>query len=162
MRYGLFVIVLFFGSLKISAGADPKYPVNQIPEDLKKGMYAVIRDSKTEIKISNTSKLVWHEYKAITIFNVKGNRNGIEAVYYDKLSKVNFFKGTVYDAQGNVIKRLKGNEIEDQSAVSGFSLYEDDRVKVGDLRQAQYPYTVEFEYEVEYEFSVFYSMFPSL
>lgn len=152
-------LLFFFGLSTLSIAADPKYPVSEIPEELKKGMYAVVRESKTEIKISSKSKMVWHEYKAITIFNVKANRNAKEVVYYDKLSKVTSFKGTVYDAQGNVIKRLKGNEIVDQSAVSGFSLYEDDRVKIGDLRQSQYPYTVEFEYQVEYNFLFFLPSF---
>lgn len=159
MRRYLLAFLLTVESLSLCLAADPKYPVSEIPEELKKGMYAVVRDSKTEIKITSKSKMVWYEYKAITIFNVKANRNAEEVIFYDKLSKVNYFKGTVYDAQGNVIKKLKGNEIEDQSAVSGFSLYEDDRVKIADLRQGQFPYTVEFEFEKEYNFLFFIPSF---
>ncbi len=147
-------LLFFFGLSTLSIAADPKYPVSEIPEELKKGMYAVVRDSKTEIKISSKSKVVWREYKAITIFNVKGNDSGQEAVYYERGIKINYFKGTVYDRDGNVIKRLKGSDIIDQSAVSGYSLFEDGRYKIADLRQGKYPYTVEFEYETESMYSL--------
>ena len=141
--------ILLISATDICVASDPKYPISQIPDSLKKGMYAVVRDSKREVKILSKSKMTWHEYKAITIFNVKANSNAREVVSYDKLTKVTSFKGTVYDAMGNEIKRLKNSDIIDQSAVSGFSLYEDDRIKIADLRQGQYPYTVEFEFEVE-------------
>jgi len=69
-------------------------------------------------------------------------------VGYDKLRKIEDFKANVYDAQGNLIKKLRQNEIIDQSSISGYSLYEDDRIKHADLSQNTYPYTVEFEYVV--------------
>ncbi len=151
--------IIAIQTVSLCFAADPKFPVSQIPDNMKKNMYAVVRDSKTEIKIVSKTKMVWHEYKAITIFNVKANRNADITVFYDKLSKVTQLRGTVYDASGNEIKRLKNSEIVDQSAVSGFSLYEDDRVKIADLRQGHYPYTVEFEYEVEYNFLFFIPSF---
>jgi transglutaminase-like putative cysteine protease len=82
--------------------------------------------------------------------NEKGKRSATGVVFYDKLRKVNFFRGNVYDAQGNLIRKMKNSDVKDESAVSGF--YEDDRVKFADLSDNTYPYTVEFEYEIEFKF----------
>ena len=49
---------------------------------------------------------------------------------------------------GNVLKKLKTSDIYDQSQYDG-SLFSDNRLKVADLSQGTYPYTVEFEYEIE-------------
>src|SRR5204863_6240994 len=64
---------------------------------------------------------------------------------------VNSIVGAVYDAEGSLVRKLRDNEIVDQSA-TGSSMYADDRVKVIELNNPAYPYTVEFEYEIEYKF----------
>ncbi|MBA4054721.1 MAG: hypothetical protein C0490_08425, partial [Marivirga sp.] len=51
-------------------------------------------------------------------------------------------------AEGNQIKKLKQSEITDQSSISGYTLYDDSRIKHADLSQSTYPYTVEYEYVV--------------
>jgi hypothetical protein len=51
---------------------------------------------------------------------------------------------------GSVIKKGGKSDISDYSNFNSFSIYEDNRIKLMDLRQLDFPYTVEFEYEVEY------------
>lgn len=145
------VVILVFLSFPTHA-LDIKYPVSAIPDSLKKGANAVIREKKWEFKINARDNAVHHVTEAITILNSEGKEYAEGVVFYDKLRKVTLFRGAVYDAAGNQIKRTKTSDIHDQSAISGFSLYEDNRVKWCDLTQANYPYTVEFEYEVVYQF----------
>jgi len=128
---------------------DPKYKVSDIPEHLRAGVYAVVRLDQSEFIIHSESRCTHHVRMAVTIFSDQGKRFASQTIGYDKLSKITSFKGTAYDAAGNVIKRLKTNEIYDQSAFDGFSLYSDNRLKHADLSHGAYPYTVEFEYEVE-------------
>lgn len=129
-----------------------KYPVAAIPDSLKKGMYAVIREDYFRfdiLAVNKSSKTVHH---VITILNEKAKDYATQTLYYDKNTKISSFKGVVYDAMGKEIKKLKQNDIQDQSAISGFSLYEDDRLKHADLSQPTYPYTVEYEYEVQFDY----------
>ncbi len=128
----------------------PRYPVSDIPEELKKGAYAVVRDDVTSFTILSKNSATLRVLFAVTIFNEKGKRFARKIVGYDNLRKVTSLKAQAFDGNGSVIKRLKSSEITDRSAVDGF--YDDARVKLADLTQGIYPYTVEFEYEIAYKF----------
>jgi transglutaminase-like putative cysteine protease len=138
--------ILFSVSMSAAMAAEPKYPVSAIPEDLKQGMYAVVRESESKFYIDSRGQSSLYIRSVTTILNSKANFLAEVAVNYDKLKKIDGLKANVYDAAGNLIKKLKQSEIIDQSAISGFSLFEDDRVKYADLSQTTYPYTVEIEY----------------
>ncbi len=134
-------------------GADePKYPVSQIPEEMKKGMYAVIRQKEVRVDIQSKSSSSYYAKQVITILNSKAKAYAIVGVGYDKLRSIKFMKAVVYDALGKEIKKLKQSDIVDQSDYDGFSLLSDNRSKSADLSQATYPYTIEFEYEVQLKF----------
>src|SRR5271154_1886745 len=149
-----FIFAVLFGLIsgRTLAGGDPKYPVSAIPEDMKTNVNVVIREDVMTFKILSMSKANLHIFEAITIFNEKGKDYATEVVVYDKLSKIKEFNGSVYDASGKLIKKLKNSDIHDQSSFDGHSLYSDVRLKYADLSQSVYPYTVEFEYETEYKF----------
>ena len=121
MKY-LFLALALQASSVIAIAEDKKYPVSEIPEDLKKGMYAVIRTKQSVFEIKAINKSSHYIHYVITILNEKGKRYASEVVGYDKDTKITTFNGTVYDAMGSVIKKLKQNEIIDQSSISGFSL----------------------------------------
>lgn len=146
------VLLLSFLCAVIAEAAEIKYPVTTIPEELKQNVDVVVRLEETSFKIITKSKAIFSVHEVYTILNAKGKRYAREVVGYDKLSKVNNFVGAVYDATGNTIKRLKNADIQDQSAFDGSTLFSDNRLKIADLSQSTYPYTVEFEYEIEYRF----------
>ncbi len=150
MRKILVVLLFFPLGMSIGYGAEPKYPVSGIPEELKKDVDVVIREDHMTFSIISQSKAAMTVQLVATIFNVNGKGYALCNVGYDKLRKINSFKASTYDAEGNLIKRVKNNEILDESAFDG--LYSDDRTKSVDLRQSTYPYTVEFEYEIEFKF----------
>jgi hypothetical protein len=134
------------------ADSDPKYPVSGIPETLTKGCYAVVREESQTFDIYAINKTSQTVRRVVTILNKKGDGAAQMAVPYDKFRHVAYFHGIAYDASGKIIKKLKQNEILDRSSISGYSLFEDNRIKIADLSQTAYPYTVEFEYQVEMKF----------
>ncbi len=143
--------ILFLITL-VCLGADPKYPVSAIPEELKKDVNVVVREDKMIYKINSRSTASLYSYFVVTILNGQGRQFALRSVGYDKLSKITSFKASAFDQAGQLIKKLKPSELTDESSFDGFSLYSDNRYKSADLRQGSYPYTVEFEYEVEYKF----------
>jgi hypothetical protein len=146
--YGLLLLIY---SVSLNA-ADIKYPVSTIKEELKKDVNAVIREDKMIYQIVAINQAKVYTRYAVTIFNSKGNDFAEKVLLYDKLRKISSIDVAIYDATGNLIKKLKKNEIRDQSAYDGSTLYSDNRYKIIDASQSVYPYTVEFEYEVIYNY----------
>lgn len=136
----------------VLAKETPKYPAASIPAELIKGVNVVYRVNDMTFQIHSKSRATLTVHKVITILNANGKHEAQEVVGYDKLTKINFLKGASYNAEGDLIRKLKNSEIYDQSAYDGFSLYSDNRLKAANLSNGSYPYTVEFEYELEYKF----------
>ncbi len=141
------------------AKSDPKYPVSSIPQKMKDGMYAVVREDFYRFEIISINRSRQKVHKVITILNENGKQFATEAVSYDKLEKVISISGVAYDINGVLIKKLKSSEIIDRSAYDGVSLFTDNRYKLMDLEQSTYPYTVEFEYETEMKYLYFIPSF---
>jgi|GEM_PF-2324456 len=151
MRSLLLSFVLLCAITSGVAG-EKKYPVSDIPENLMKNAWYVYREDIGIFKIYAMNRATFSVRQVITILDPKGKGMATEVIGYSKLSKVRDINAVVYDAGGNVIKKLKNSEIYDQSAFDGVSLYSDNRLKAIDLQQAVYPYTVELEYELEHKY----------
>lgn len=157
MKSPLTIVTLLFATGLFAA--ENKYPVSDIPDSLKNGMYAVVREESNVFTIIDKSHSSIQYRSVVTILKSTGRSNAILSVGYDKLTKIKSVKAIVYDVLGNVIKKVKASDFIDQSSISGFSLYEDNREKYIDLRQASYPYTVEFEYELDLNYLLFIPSF---
>ncbi len=143
-----FLLIGLISALVTSAKDAPSYPVSAIPENMKSGMYAVIREQVLRFEITSTKNATTYGRIVITILNPNGQNYAKKVLYYDKYSSIKFFKGVSYDSEGKVLKKLKPSDIYDQSQYDG-SLFSDNRLKVADLSHGTYPYTAEFEYEIE-------------
>jgi transglutaminase-like putative cysteine protease len=145
----IFLVSLLFAVFFDTYAEDPKYPAFTIPEALSKDMYAVIRHEEIKIEILDIKTSIIHEKKVLTILNGQAKQYADLLFWYTKDRKILELKIAVYDAMGKLIKKVKPSEIIDQSYVSGYSLFEDTRMKRINVAQTLYPYTV--EYEVEYK-----------
>ena len=65
---------------------------------------------------------------------------------YDKFSKLKDIKATVYNANGDVIKKLNNSDIRDIALVN-FAVYQDIRMKYIDPKILIFPFTIEYSYE---------------
>lgn len=163
MRKRFFSLLLMMGVILVFVGSSvaketPKYIVSQIPADLRQNVNAVFWQNNRTFQIHAKNRTTVKVSRVVTIFNENAKHFATAVVQYDKQSKVTSFKGTIYDAHGFVLKKIKPSEIYDQSAYDGEeTLFSDDRVKYMNLTNGNYPYTVEYEYEVEtrYLFVIF-------
>ena len=141
---GLFLFTVdfqLFGQKYIAATINPEY-IKNAP--------AVIREDIQEVYVGPSGSFNVKTKMAVTIFKKEANDLGLLQVDYTNKIKIKSIEGTVYDMLGNKVKKGGKSEISDYSNFNSFSIYEDNRIKVMDLRQLNFPYTVEFEYEVEY------------
>lgn len=148
-NFWLLLLLIYSSAQSATTGF---FPVSDIPDSLMAGVDVVVRLDETKFSILSDKSAVHVGHEVYTINNVKGSDWGEKVLFYSKLIKIKSFNGNLYDKEGKLVRKIKQSEIYDQSAVSGYSLYEDNRLKVADLKYGSYPYTVEFTYEIEYDF----------
>jgi hypothetical protein len=125
------------------------YNVAPIPDSLKKGARAMIREDEMILEIKSPAKAITREHHVYTIFNENGDNIGGFTSWYDKFTSINSISGTLYDATGKVLKRVKKKDMEDKSAMSSNNLADDERYKEYNFYYRVYPYTVDYEEEDE-------------
>ncbi len=127
----------------------PMYPIDEIPENLKKDASAVIRIEEQSFEVESAAKAT-HKYKiAITILK-KDHPWEDFVVNYNQWSKVTNIRARFYDATGKLIRKLEKEEINDRAAHDGVSIYNDTRLKHIVNSYGVLPYTFELEYEVKH------------
>jgi transglutaminase-like putative cysteine protease len=145
----LFKSLLFLLSFSAStAVAQTLYPVSDLSAPLKEKANAVIRNMETTIDMRAPGNVIETVKKAVTILNKNGDDRAGLVLYYNKVTSIKSIKGSVYDEMGILISKFNQGNFKDESAISDFSLYEDDRVKHFSPNVVSYPYTVVYEYEV--------------
>lgn len=126
--------------------AQPNFNVENIPAELKENARSVIRINNQTLELMSEGKAKFHINYAITVLNENGDDDAVFREYYDKFRKINIDRAVIYNAVGKKTKLIPKKDIKDFSAISGFSTYEDNRVKVIDPEIRVYPYTVEYEF----------------
>jgi len=141
MRLVCFYILVVFPA--ILSAREKFYPVIEIPEHLIENADAVVRYEENTLSILSKSSAKLEKYKVITVLNEEGVEFGTFLGFYDKDLKIGSVAITIYDQYGNLLEKVKNKDIKDYSAISGFSLYEDNRVLYYKPFVNQYPFTVE-------------------
>lgn len=148
-------IFLICGLLLITSSVisakEIKYSVADIPKSLKENARSVVRNEEILLNVKSISKASVDVTYAITILNKNGLKDANFTEFYDKFSKISGIRARVFDENGEQIKKVPLDEILDYSAISGFSTYEDNRVKFIDPKVRNYPFTVEYTYEKSWD-----------
>lgn len=140
-------LFLFFNSLIFAQKTG--YNFLSIADSLKENANAVVRLNQIDIRIASQRNMIVSTKRIITVLNEKG-LDAIDAVEsYDKRTTIQNIEATVYDAAGNEIKKIKRKDFRDQSAVSGGTLFSDNRYLYLDYTPIQYPFTIVFDSEIE-------------
>jgi transglutaminase-like putative cysteine protease len=123
--------------------------VTKIPSELLVNANSVLLDELVEVDVSEAKKMKYSSHRVVTILNKKGDRNTNTAIYYDDDRKVKDAEVFVYDALGNEIQHFRKRDFKDVSAVSGGTLYQDNRILYLDYTPSAYPYTMVLDVNIE-------------
>ncbi len=151
------ILSVIFSLFSISVIAvEYKYPVNDIPKELLENADAVVRFDQGQFDIISPGKGILKTKYAITILNKNANYRSAFTEYYDKSDKINSLSAKIYNAIGKCIRSANMKDFDDMSAVSGYSLYSDSRIKHTQPVTTEYPYTVEYICEKTIDGLLFY------
>lgn len=155
IRYKILIfITMIFVTDFLQAGI--LYPVNSIPEVLKKNAEAIIREDTYIFEISSISSAKLSRKFVVTILNENSIRLSRKYLFYDKFTKVKNISCVVYNQNGEKVKSLGNDKILDVSAIAGYSLFDDSRLKIVDPEYALFPFTVIFEWDEVYDGTLSY------
>ncbi|MDF1547706.1 MAG: DUF3857 domain-containing protein [Bacteroidales bacterium] len=141
----IFLIIAIF--ILFDLNSQTNYNYNSVSDSLKKNVDYIVWEHKMDFEIESLEMAVEKKVIAVCVIDQYSKRYNSIYAHYRKGELVSKFKAEIYDANGNFVKKLKNNEIKDVSAVSDFSLFEDDRIMYADFTHNEYPYTLVFEYE---------------
>jgi transglutaminase-like putative cysteine protease len=141
---------LFFVIITANSFAQKSdYSILKISDSLKENANAVLRLDQMDIVIASQRSMNIKVQRVVSVLNNKG-LNDIDAFqHYDKTTSIKSIEAVVYDAFGNEIKKIKRKDFKDQSAVSGSTLFSDNRVLYLDYTPISYPFTIVYTSEVE-------------
>jgi hypothetical protein len=105
----LYVVLLLLLPCFVLAKESPKYPVSAIPLELKEKADVVFRKDISEFTIYSKNRATHSVLKVITILNANGKEYADEVIGYDRLSKITSIRGSVYNAEGELIRKVKRN-----------------------------------------------------
>jgi hypothetical protein len=155
MKKWLAVPVLFV-ILSFTTYAQQKYDISSISPEMIKEANVVKRLEEVNFEIKKLDETILKHKYAITILNEKGENQAILSMSYDKLHTIKSIEGTLFDAKGNLIRKMKSKEVMDLSGVDDNNLIDDNRRKFFSFYHKVYPYTVEFETEEEFKNTLFF------
>ena len=132
-----------------------KYPVSSIPASLKENAHTVMRVYQQELEIKTEKSAIISVTEVRTILNKNGEDDADFMELYDPMNKIVNLKGKVYDETGKQVRSFGTDDVIDRSYISGFSMFEDNRVKLIDSKYLTYPFTVEYSYQIELKQTLF-------
>jgi hypothetical protein len=146
----IFSIAFFLTVAVFGRGGEGEYAVSKIPDSLLKNANAVLRLEETRYDVKSTKNYVMYYHYVITILNENGDRWSKFSEWYDKLQTIKNVEGSLFDANGILLKKMKWKDLQDLSGTDAISLADDNRIKAHSFYYKTYPYTIEYSEEVEH------------
>ncbi|WP_163400609.1 DUF3857 domain-containing protein [Flavobacterium fluviatile] len=148
MKTPCYSLLLFLFTL-ISSAQKSTYLISSIKDSLKENANAVVRLDQMDIIIASQRSMNIKTQRVVSVLNEKGLSDIDAYQHYDKSTSVKNIEAIVYDALGTEIKKIKRKDFRDQSAVSGSTLFSDNRVLYLDYTPVSYPFTIVYTSETE-------------
>ncbi len=92
-------------------------------------------------------KLIQTDSVCIQINTRTGDQDAQIFIPYTKSEKLSIRNAWIEDNQGQIVRKLKKDEIKDLNYISDYSLYQDDFIKSFELKHNVYPYRIRYDYE---------------
>lgn len=148
-KYKLMLITCLL-SLTGLVSANPTYLATNIPEALKKGAYAVVRESTMDFVQTNENSGVLERRIVVTILDKKGEGHASFYGTFDKFQELSRFSGVIYDTSGKIVKKIKKGDLT-QSSIDFGAFTTDNYALFYEYKHPVFPYTVEYTYQIKYK-----------
>lgn len=151
MRVYLYLVMIAFCLFADTLSAqDIQYPVSAIPDSLKKDATAVTRLYKEEFVQNDLENATYKVTTVVTVLNKMGDRFANFGVGCDKFRELRDFNGTIRDAMGKVVKKIKKSDLTN-SSIDFQSMATDNYSFTYVYQSPSYPFTAEYSYQMKFK-----------
>ena len=150
------IAFLFMLPCGFSFAGEGDYAVSKIPAALLKNAHVIKRMENISFEVINAGEAILRKKYALTIMDENGDQQAGFLEFYDKLHEIRNIEGTLYDANGKELKKLKNKQIIDLTGMDENTLVGDSRRKFHHFFYKVYPYTVQYEVEIKYNGTLFF------
>jgi hypothetical protein len=137
--------------------AQTDYAVSNIPTALLANANVVVRQYDLTLEVLNKGEAIETEHKVMTILNAKAEYLTDQYFYYDKIQVIDDIEGTIYDASGKQVRKIKKKDIFDGKADEHF--VNDNRIKLIQFPRSAFPFTIEYTVVTRHKGLMFYPVF---
>lgn len=147
----LAVLALLVPAMASGQRTNPALAVDAIPPLLRlSNPPAVVRAYEQTFDVDGPGRATETVRRVVTVFNLAGRDAAKDVIYYDGIQRLDEVQAVLYDQSGKVARDVRGRDLVDVAASDGFSLYTDNRVRLVDVQDGRYPYTVEITYRFKH------------
>lgn len=152
LKYNIICVLLL--TTLILFAEKPAYLISEIPAPLKANAHTVYRNLKYDIEIKSENSATAKIVDVRSILNKNGEDNVIFRESYNPMNKLGSLRGWVYDENGKRIRSVSNDDAYDLSSM-GYSLYDENRVRILDPKCMTFPLTVKYECEFNLKQTLF-------
>lgn len=144
-----YISILLFTLIAGAVKGQDELKVSAIPDSLKENAYSVVRYNTVEFSQQNMSNGYERCTYIVTILNSKGKDAADFVCFCDKFRDLKKFSGELYNANGQLIRKIKKNELK--STEYSAELASDSKMYYFECSTPSYPVTVKYEWEVKHQ-----------
>lgn len=153
MKKKLFIALVCIGFIAAKA-EKASYVISEIPAALKANAHTVYREISYHIELKSESEATVKVTEVRSILNKNGESNVIFIESYNPMNKISSLRGWAYDENGKRVRSLSNEDAYDRSNM-GYSMYDENRIRVLDPKYLTFPMTVKYEYELSLKQTLF-------
>lgn len=124
--------------------------------------HLVTIEKKVEVEILNQNISKERVSEIVLINDEEGLSSFVSGTHYDQLSKIDSIHIELLDVHGNFIKNIYQEYFYDIALADGFSLYNDDRLKVAVIDYKKFPFFAKIEFSKTNDYTIFIPCFLPL
>lgn len=151
------ILLLLAGLTGALLPAQNPFAAGDIPLSLRKNATRVVRQYDLKFEVRNKGEGIETEHKVITLLNDGAASENDQYIPYSNLVRVDDIEGAVYDADGQLVRKIKKSDLEDGKPFEYFVT--DHRVKIIHFPRRPYPYTIEYTTVRKFQGLMFYPIF---
>ena len=152
----ILIIVLFICQNIISQNIQ----LNEVTQELKENANSIVLSATTTVNVMSIDELVVEEENILLIQNIDGKRHIETYEHYDDDTKIISMSASLFDKNGNRIKKYKVKDFKDQSAISNGQLYTENRVKYLNHNITSFPVILKYKSTVKMKSTIFLENLP--